>query len=157
MIKNMKIYNFISAWAERQEVSGASEEGIVPISNITFTPSTLHLDKLSYVTATFIKNVFLQKDHLAFRGIIWLISQRPGRSESWHYSEVLIKEQKAKWVSSSLQATTAVPAALHLLETSSTCHCTFRCSQTYSLTHIPSCWTSILWDAMCWVSWWESP
>lgn len=38
-----------------QEVSGAPEEGIVPVSNITFTPSTLLLDKLSYIITTFIK------------------------------------------------------------------------------------------------------
>lgn len=68
MIKNMKIYNFISAWAERQEVSGASEGGIVPISNTTFTPSTLPLDKLSYVTATFIKMSF-------YRKITWLLGE----------------------------------------------------------------------------------
>lgn len=77
MIKDMKMQNFISAWAEMQEFSAASGEGAVPISHFTFTPSVSQLDKLSYVITTFIRMFLLEKDLLAFSGIMRLISQRP--------------------------------------------------------------------------------
>lgn len=75
---------------------------------------------------------------------MWVSSRRPCRSESWHFSEVLVKEQKANWVSSASQLTTGFPAALHLLETSPHFQM-FTDLQPYS--HISSCWTSRLRDA----------
>lgn len=60
-----------------QEFSGASGEGAVPISHFTFTPSASHLGKLSHVITMFIRMFLLQKDHLAFSGLMRVISQRP--------------------------------------------------------------------------------